>query len=75
MHYGGNDINDNDTDQDRRLPLKSFDVNFLQYFTAPAINVLAAPPQVAHIEQIKSFGHSQFFPVGVISSSFRPPQA
>jgi hypothetical protein len=75
MHYFGNDVEDNDSDQDRQLPMKSITLTAFQIFTAPSVSRLDNARPIAYGKKPKVVLQEQFFPTQAIASIFRPPKA
>lgn len=75
MHYGGNDLNDNDDDRDQQLPYKTIDVQSLGHSYIP----LAKAVVIKHIlYQPTAINYpvfkDRYLPQPALSSLFRPPK-
>lgn len=52
MHYLGNDIDDDDHEDDMKLPFKKFDVHFASVFYIPDTNILTFLPTVIEYAKV-----------------------
>ncbi len=74
MHYGGNDLNDNDNDRDQELPFKKLDAHHSTVLFMPTVRTIATSSygQPVNINLTDySPGH---IPDAALSSLFRPPR-
>lgn len=76
MHYGGNDLNDNDDDRDNQLPYKTIDVQSLGHSYVP----LAKAAHIKHAQYLSVIMHypvlkDNYLPQPALSTLFRPPKA
>lgn len=75
MHYFGNDQGDDDSEQDKQLPLKTVAIDAFQTFTTPSIFEIPYKPRAAVISIPNAAIRAQFIPTGIVSDIFRPPRA
>ncbi len=75
MHYFGDDINDNDHQQDKQLPLKDFNLNYTFEVTLPPDFLKFTAEQINFNSKssFPLFGMIQFRS-SFISRLYRPPQ-
>ncbi|MBO9564454.1 MAG: hypothetical protein J7621_16840 [Niastella sp.] len=74
MHYGGNDMNDNDDDRDMQLPYKRVNLQSIDHPLIPAIKpAIAQHPEFTHIVAQPVF-NNDVFPQPAPGSLFRPPR-
>ena len=76
MHYGGEDMNDDDDDRDKQLPFKSIDPVSVQLVAAPVTKTVVNENTFCFISSKKLFCFkNDHLPQPTVGVLFRPPKA
>jgi hypothetical protein len=74
MHYGGNDMNDNDDDRDMQLPYKRVNLQSIDHPLIPAIKpAIAQHPEFTNVV-VQPVFDNDVLPQPALGSLFRPPR-
>ncbi|PTS97736.1 hypothetical protein DBR11_16635, partial [Pedobacter sp. HMWF019] len=73
LHYWGEDLNDDDQEQDMKLPFKKVDSSFNQP-AIPLVKTRFNKPHICSINSIKPVFRDCMFLQPFLESLFRPPQ-
>jgi hypothetical protein len=73
LHYWGEDLNDDDQEQDMKLPFKKVDSSFSQP-AIPLAKIRFNNPHILSINSIKPIFRDCMFLQPSLESLFRPPQ-